>query len=146
MTGMDTITISYRRRPAARAGAERFWLAAHIEALPDGDVVKQLVAFMALYARDILHGELPGPYSDTRALEFARLALVDPDTYAAHHADSDAQLAARARAPSRPDPRRAPRPGAGANPNATAARPSVTRSRRRCANTRTSACVAPDRC
>jgi hypothetical protein len=93
MTGMDTITISYRRRPAARAGAERFWLAAHIEALPDGDVVKQLVAFMALFARDILHGELPGPYSDTRALEFARLALVDPDTYAAHHADSDAQLA-----------------------------------------------------
>ena len=90
---MDTITISYRRRPAARAGAERFWLAPDIEALPDGDVVKRLVAFMALYARDVLHGELPGPYSDTRALAFARLALVDPDTYAAHHADSDAQLA-----------------------------------------------------
>jgi hypothetical protein len=90
---MDTITISYRRRAAARAGAERLWLAAHIEALPDGDVVRRLVAFMGLYARDILHGELPGPYSDTRALTFARLALVDPNTYAAHHAEGDAQLA-----------------------------------------------------
>ena len=90
---MDTITITYRRRAAARAGAERLWLAPHIEALRDGDPVKRLVAFMALYARDVLHGELPGPYSDTRALEFARLALVNPDTYAAHHTDSDAQLA-----------------------------------------------------
>jgi hypothetical protein len=90
---MDTITITYRRRAAARAGTQRFWLATHIEALPDGDAVKQLVAFMALYARDILHGELPGPYSDDRALTFARLALVDPDTYAAHHADSDAHHA-----------------------------------------------------
>jgi hypothetical protein len=87
------ITISYQRRAAAYAGAERFWLAVHIQALPNGHPVKRVVAFMALYARDVLRGELPGPYSDERARTFARLALVDPDTYAAQHTASDEQLA-----------------------------------------------------
>ena len=91
---MDTtITITYHQRAAARAGAERFWLAAHIQTLPDGHPVKRVVAFMALYARDVLRGDLPGPYSDERARTFARLALVDPDTWAAHHTASDEQLA-----------------------------------------------------
>jgi hypothetical protein len=95
----STITISYQRRAAARVGAERFWLAAHIQALPNGHPVKRVVAFMALYARDVLRGELPGPYSDERARTFARLALVDPDTYAAHHAHSDERLATALKLP-----------------------------------------------
>jgi hypothetical protein len=49
---------------------------------------------MALYARAILHREQPGPYRDKDALTFARLALVDPDTYAAHRQLADRQLAA----------------------------------------------------
>ena len=89
-----TITIRYRRRVAARAGAERFHLAAHIQALPDGHPDKRVVAFMALYAREILLGTQPGTYTDTDALTFARLALVDPDTWAAHHHLDDDQLAA----------------------------------------------------
>jgi hypothetical protein len=58
-------------RTVARAGAERFWLAADIDALPHGHSRKRLVAFMALYARAVLTGELPGPYTFERALAFA---------------------------------------------------------------------------
>jgi poly(3-hydroxybutyrate) depolymerase len=44
--------ISYRGRPAAMAGRERFTLAPHIAQRPDGDPVKRFVCFLALYARD----------------------------------------------------------------------------------------------
>ena len=56
---MDTITLTYDGQDVALAGRERFWLAAHIEALPDGHPTKRLVAFMALFARDVLTGDLP---------------------------------------------------------------------------------------
>lgn len=92
-TGMDTITISYQDRAVALAARRRVWLATHIEALPDGHPTKRVVAFMALFARDVLCGELPGPYTDERALIFARLGFVDPDTYAAHYHDRDDDLA-----------------------------------------------------
>ena len=91
---METITLTYNKRTAALASRERFWLAAHIAALPDGDPTKRLVTLMALYARDVLTGELPGPYSDERARSFARLALVDPAAYRAHRRCRDPELAA----------------------------------------------------
>lgn len=72
---METITITYNGHVVARAGAQRVWLALDIEALPDGHPRKRLVAFMALFARDILLGDLPGPYSDERALAFAYAAI-----------------------------------------------------------------------
>jgi hypothetical protein len=90
---MQTITLTYEQRTAALAAPERFWLAAHIEARPDGDPTKRLVTFMATYARDILAGELPEPYTDERARRFARLALVEPTTYHAHRRSRDAELA-----------------------------------------------------
>ena len=90
---MDTITLTYDGQDVALAGRERFWLAAHIEALPDGHPTKRLVAFMALFARDVLTGDLPGPYSDHRARTFARLALVEPVAYQAHRRRSDHELA-----------------------------------------------------
>jgi len=96
---MDTITLSYQDNTVALAAPERFWLAARIEALPDGHPTKRLVAFMALYARDVLAGDLPGPYTDQRALTFARLALVDPTRYAAHRHRTDAELAAALQLP-----------------------------------------------
>lgn len=74
---MDTITLRYQGRPAAIAAPLRFWLAAHIEALPAGHVDKCHVCFMALYARDVLTGAMPGPYADVDAERFARLALGD---------------------------------------------------------------------
>ncbi len=91
---MQTITLTYEQRTAALAAPERFWLAAHIEARPDGDPTKRLVTFMAIYARDILAGELPEPYSDERARRFARLALVEATTYHAHRRRRDRELAA----------------------------------------------------
>ena len=96
---MDTLTLTYEDQPVARASRERFWLAPHVESLPDGHPTKRLVAFMALYARDVLAGELPAPYSDERARRFARLALVEPLTYEAHFQLADDQLAAVLRLP-----------------------------------------------
>jgi hypothetical protein len=90
---MDTITLTHQRRPVALAAATRVWLAAHIQALPDGHPRKRLVCFMAFFARDVLTGALPGPYSDARAEHFARLALIDPDIIAAHPHATDTQLA-----------------------------------------------------
>ena len=72
---MDTITLTYHGQTVALAARERFWLAAHIEALPAGHPDKRHVCFMALYARDILTGHLPGPYTDDDADRFAGLAL-----------------------------------------------------------------------
>jgi hypothetical protein len=74
---MNTITVSHRGRLVALAAPRRFWLAADIEALPDGHPRKRFVAFMVLYARDVLTGQLPGPYNDADAERFARLALME---------------------------------------------------------------------
>jgi hypothetical protein len=49
---------------------------------------------MALFARDVLTGTLPGPYSDARAEHIARLALIDPDIITAHPRATNAELAA----------------------------------------------------
>jgi hypothetical protein len=75
---MNTITVSHRGRLVALAAPRRLWLAADIEALPDGHPRKRLVALMVLYARNVLTGELPGPYRDEDAERFACLALLDP--------------------------------------------------------------------
>lgn len=96
---MQTITLSHQDRVVALAAPTRVWLAAHIEALPTGHPRKRLVAFMAFYARDILNGTLPGPYSDTDAERFARLALIDTKVIARHPHTSDVQLAKHLRVP-----------------------------------------------
>jgi len=72
---MDTITLTHQDRPVALAAPTRFWLAAHIEALPAGHPRKTHVCFMALYAREVLTRAMPGPYTDKDAERFARLAL-----------------------------------------------------------------------
>jgi hypothetical protein len=52
--------ITYQRQIVAIAGADRFSLAPAIADLPDGDPLKTFVCFLALYARDVHTGELPG--------------------------------------------------------------------------------------
>jgi len=91
---MQIITLTYDNHTVAHASRERFWLALHIAALPAGDPTKRLVTFMALYARNVLTGELPEPYSDERARSFAHLALVEPAAYRAHRRRGDSELAA----------------------------------------------------
>jgi len=77
-------TITYHGRPVACATATRFFLADDLDQLPAGDPVLTFVIYMCAYARDVLTGQLPGPYTDHNARRFARAALVpdelaDPD-------------------------------------------------------------------
>jgi hypothetical protein len=85
---MDTITLTYDGRTVALAAPARFWLAAHIQALPDGHPRKRHDCFMALYARDILTRDMPGPYTDTDADHFAHLAISSCRTLSQHCARS----------------------------------------------------------
>lgn len=59
----------------AVAGPTRYYLAPDLEALPRGDAQRQLVALMCAYAHAVSVGRVPGPYSDTRAEEYARHVL-----------------------------------------------------------------------
>src|SRR4051812_30130165 len=56
---------------------------------PGRPPAKRFVAYMVLYARDVLTGELPGRYSDEDAERFAHLALADTDI-TAHRPRPDA--------------------------------------------------------
>jgi len=91
---MNNITLSHQGRDVAVAAASRFWLASHIEALPDRHPRRRLVCFMVLYARDVLTGALPGPYSDTAAERFAIACLIPSELL--ERADLDIERAATA--------------------------------------------------
>ena len=97
---MDTVTLTYDGQDVALAGRERFWLAAHIDALPDGHPTKRFITFMALLARDVLTGELPGSYSDHRARTLRAPRACRNRRYRARRRPSDREL------PRRPPPTR----------------------------------------
>lgn len=87
-------TIHYQHRPVALATAERFWLLDDVEALPAGDPLKNWACLLCLYARDVLTGQLPGPYTPGKAAFFARACLMpDADFLPVAHV-ADARLAA----------------------------------------------------
>jgi hypothetical protein len=102
MTALATMrlqTITYGGRPVACATATRFFLADDLERLPAGDSLLTFVLYMCAYAHDVLSGELPGPYTDHNARQFARAALfpeelADPDRVA--HTHRNLQRTARA--------------------------------------------------
>jgi hypothetical protein len=92
-------TITHRGRPVACATATRFFLADDLERLNAGDPLLTFVLYMCAYAREVLTGELPGPYTDHDARRFARAALVpdelaDPDRIA--HTRRNLERTARA--------------------------------------------------
>ncbi len=60
----------------AAATAERFLLSDELEHRPVGDPERTFVIYMCLYARDVLTGDLPGPYTEQRARRFARACLI----------------------------------------------------------------------
>ena len=93
MSHPDSLIITYDGADAAAASTERFAFTAAIDALPHGDPTKRFVTFMCVYAREVLAGRLRGPYDDDDAERFARRALIDPATLAAHPHATDAQLA-----------------------------------------------------
>lgn len=63
-------------RYLAAAGAERFLLADELQHRPVGDPELTFVLYMTAYGRDVLRGELPGPYREDDARRYARAALI----------------------------------------------------------------------
>lgn len=61
----------------ATVGATRFYLVPRIEALPVDDRQRRLAVLMCAYALEVEAGNLPGPYSDDRALAAAVEALAE---------------------------------------------------------------------
>jgi hypothetical protein len=68
--------IIYRGHVAACATATRVFLADDLRRRPPGDAEATLVWFMCCYARDVLTGELPGPYRTEDARRYAQAALI----------------------------------------------------------------------
>lgn len=85
-------TIHLRGHVAAIADLERAVLAPAIDVLPDEHPDKQFVAFMCLYARDVMTGARLGPYSGAEAERYARacmIRLANEDEHPAHLHDLD---------------------------------------------------------
>ena len=100
MAGVTLIT--YQRQIVAIAGTHRFHLAPAIGELPDGDPLKTFVCFLALYARDVHTGELPGDptrYLPCRGEHYARAALMPIDEFSALQHRSDPEFAAHFHVP-----------------------------------------------
>ena len=88
-------TVTFRGRLAAAASPDRYFLNAHVEALEDDHPDRLFVSFMCCYARDVMDGLLPGPYSDELAELYARHVLVPDEDFVFHQHLGDADLAER---------------------------------------------------
>ncbi len=72
---MQLQPITYHGRLLA-VTATRFYLSDRLE---HGDPVERsFVTFMCAYARDVINGQLPGPYSEQGARRYARYCLLAP--------------------------------------------------------------------
>lgn len=70
--------ITYRGRVVACVTASRVFLVHELEGRPADDPELRFVLFICANARDVIVGEVPGPYSDEQARVYARAALI-PD-------------------------------------------------------------------
>jgi hypothetical protein len=68
--------ITYRGRVVACATRTRVFLADELRGRRAGDPELTFVMFMCCYARDVMTGELAGPYADENARTYARAALI----------------------------------------------------------------------
>ena len=73
---MDIQPITYRGRTLAACTRERIFLADTLERRPPGDPELTFVLYMCVYAGDVARGELPGPYTDADARNYARACLI----------------------------------------------------------------------
>lgn len=73
---MEIQPIRYRGRTAAVCTPTRLFLGDELAARGLTDPVTRFVCAMCLYAGDVLNGELPGPYRDRDARDFARRLLI----------------------------------------------------------------------
>lgn len=79
----DMQPITYVGEPAAMAGRERFWLVDELRDLDPDDPVRVWVTWLCMYAREILTGQLPGPYDPKRGDRFVRAILMPDDEFLA---------------------------------------------------------------
>jgi hypothetical protein len=63
-------------RLVACVTAARLFVADELDRRPPDDPELSFVLFMCAYARDVIIGEVPGPYSDEHARAYARAALI----------------------------------------------------------------------
>jgi hypothetical protein len=75
---MNLQLIRYYGQIVAVAGEQRFWLSHRFARRAAVDPERAWIIYMCAYARDVLCGELPGPYTDGNARLYARAALI-PD-------------------------------------------------------------------
>src|SRR4051812_46929172 len=87
--------VMFRRRLAAAATANRFFLASHVDVLEEDHPDRVFISLMCCYARDVLVGVSPGPYADETAELAVRAALIDDVDFAGHQQMTDATLAER---------------------------------------------------
>jgi hypothetical protein len=88
--------ITYRGRPVAMAGRDRFYLAPEIDRRPNGDPVKTFVCSLVLYVHDVRTGQLrdePRRYVPARAERYARECLIPAAAFLERAARPDAELA-----------------------------------------------------
>ena len=82
--------------PVALAGTEQFCPSPAIDELPGGDRLNTFVCFLALYARDVPTGALPGNpsrYGTSQGEPYAREALIPAGEFLALQHRSDRHLA-----------------------------------------------------
>jgi hypothetical protein len=90
---MTLQAITYAGRTAATAGPRRFYLAEHLDQRAPDDPERIFVTWMCCCARDILTGDLPGPYSDSAARTYAAAALIPRELLERPAPAGDARLA-----------------------------------------------------
>lgn len=93
------LAISYLGQPVATATRDRFFLAPTIAGLAERDPLRRLVELMVLYARDVLSGGLPGPYSTLDAELYARAVMLPAEEFLAVAGRPDEWLAEHFNAP-----------------------------------------------
>jgi hypothetical protein len=92
---MATTKIRYAGAFAALASPLRVHFAPPLDTAPADDPVRRFVYAMAVCARDVDQGELPGPYADELAEAYARAFLMPDDEFASAAGEPDEALAAR---------------------------------------------------
>jgi len=95
----SSVLVQYRGTPVALVGARHLSFLGDVRHLPPRHPVVRIVAHMAYYAQLVLGGEMPGPYTDKDAEQFARYALIDEEDLGRRAGESDSALAAHFRVP-----------------------------------------------
>ena len=79
LTGVTAV--EYRGAVAGVVGSTRFYLSPDLALLDESDPLVVFVSVMAAYALRVREGSAPGPYTEERAEQFARLVLMDDEEF-----------------------------------------------------------------